>query len=891
MSSADELIVHLDVPLPDRMSVGRGQVLYVSGRCYHPEQTLRTLELTVDDVPHVVTNHSSVRTDVPSDDPAIRDRTPNSLTSGFWAVVPVPSAVDPRLVRIGCRAELTDGTRRAVALGEIRVEGELPSAATARAAASRPAQVVICLATYNPDPELFRQQVASIVAQDHPSWCCIVSDDGSTPERARLVHEVAARDRRFRVIGHPTRVGHYDNVARALTAVPADAEFVALCDQDDVWHPERLSRAIAAFTPETTLVYGDMGIAAGAGARGSSTYPTMRRNDSTDLAALLFANTVTSAASTFRASLLADVLPFPPRIGDAFHDHWIACVALATGRLGYVDHPLYASRQRHENENALGHWAKPPPRLLSRLGDVERALLRPHRRRRFMASLWRLRDVYACDVVRLIVIAKLLQLRLGDAMTPEKRAVVDRIADLERAPGGLVRELVLARRDRRPTLGAEWHCLRGFLASRLLDVHYRRDARRLFAQRQARRDVTGSGPVPSALAGVDLIERKLAPLTLRIDDAAPRRVNLLAPSIDFAHLFAGYFGKLHLALRLADAGHRVRLVVVDAGPYDPPAWQRSLASYPGLERLFDRVEIVDASDRSVPLVVGSGDAFVATTWWTAHLAHGASRALGRSRFLYLIQEYEPMTFPMGSLHALASASYELPHVPLFSTEMLRDWFRERGIGVFAHGGESFTFQNAIARFSVTAERLRRPGPRKLLFYARPEQHAARNMFELGVLGLRAACAEGVFDAWVIDGVGAGRPFAPVPLSAGQRMQLLPRVSLAEYQLLLPGYDVGLSLMLTPHPSLVPLEMAAAGLVTVTNTYANKSEEALRALSGNLVPVPPTLAGIGNGLREAARRSSDLGARAAGANVAWSRDWSTSFDDDLVRRLSDVVRSA
>lgn len=251
-----------------------------------------------------------------------------------------------------------------------------------------------------------------------------------------------------------------------------------------------------------------------------------------------------------------------------------------------------------------------------------------------------------------------------------------------------------------------------------------------------------------------------------------------------------------------------------------------------------------------------------------------------------------MTFPMGSLHALASGSYDLPHAALFSTEMLRDWFRAQRIGVFAEGGDSFAFQNAIARFRVAPERFRRSGPRKVLFYARPEQHAARNMFELGVLALRAACAGGSFrDDWAIDGIGAGRAFAPVRLAGGHRMQMLPRVSLAEYQLLLPGYDVGLALMLTPHPSLVPLEMAAAGLVTVTNTFANKTSDALRALSTNLVPVPPTLDGIVEGLREAERASRDLEGRTAGAEVAWSRDWRASFDDDLLQRLSAVLAGA
>ena len=33
-------------------------------------------------------------------------------------------------------------------------------------------------------------------------------------------------------------------------------------------------------------------------------------------------------------------------------------------------------------------------------------------------------------------------------------------------------------------------------------------------------------------------------------------------------------------------------------------------------------------------------------------------------------------------------------------------------------------------------------------------------------------------------------------------------------------------MYTPHPSLVPIEMASAGMLTVTNTFENKTADAL-----------------------------------------------------------------
>ena len=191
----------------------------------------------------------------------------------------------------------------------------------------------------------------------------------------------------------------------------------------------------------------------------------------------------------------------------------------------------------------------------------------------------------------------------------------------------------------------------------------------------------------------------------------------------------------------------MRIVAVDpVGPL-PPNWKRQIEAYGGLDGLLSRVEVEFGRGPS-PLEVSADDSFIATTWWTAHIAADAVRRVGSGRFVYLIQEYEPFTFPMGTYAALASGSYGFPHFATFSTEFLRDYFRRHRIGVFAEGdaaGErnSISFQNAITNVQAPSlEALRSRDTRRLLFYARPEDHAARNMFELGVLAIRRALSTG-----------------------------------------------------------------------------------------------------------------------------------------------------
>jgi hypothetical protein len=377
------------------------------------------------------------------------------------------------------------------------------------------------------------------------------------------------------------------------------------------------------------------------------------------------------------------------------------------------------------------------------------------------------------------------------------------------------------------------------------------------------------------------------------------RINLLVPTIDLEHFFGGYIAKFNLAHRLTQAGLRVRVVTVDpVGPL-PRSWRRTIEAYSGLEGIFDRLEVAFGREQA-PLEVNPHDGFIATTWWTARIARDALRTLTPvgapepSRFLYLIQEFEPFTFPLGTYGALALESYAAPHFGLFSSELLRDYFRRHRIGVFAEGGDgeamSASFQNAITTVAPpTVAQLSERRTRRLLFYARPEPHAARNLFEMGVLALSRALERGALPGdWELNGIGSLAPETSVPVGSGAALRLLPRMSQDDYAQVLRDHDVGLALMYTPHPSLVPIEMASAGMLTVTNTFENKTSEALRAISGNLLAGPATIDGIAASLAEAVAGAGDAERRVAGSAVAWSRDWQRSFDpatlDELVRAL-------
>src|SRR5215211_1776700 len=591
------------------------------------------------------------------------------------------------------------------------------------------------MATYEPPLELFRRQVDSIRAQTHRNWVCIISDDCSSPPRVAAMRRVLDGDPRFVVSPSPRRLCFYNNFERALSLVPPGAQYVAMADQDDYWYPDKLATLLAEIGG-AQLVYSDARVVSPDGELIDDTYWRERRNNHSDIASLLMANSVTGAASLFPRALLDYALPFPPRQFAHFHDHWVALTARTLGEIAFVDRPLYDYVQH--GGAVLGH-AK--ANWMPELGDRLRGWLKKDPRDR--VRQWRLN--YFVDCCRLMQFTTILNMRCGERMSAATRRSLNRFPQAERSP---IAHLNLARRAARElvgkpeTLGAELALFFAFAWRRLVvaaTLGLERPRRRMrIDARPPMTLVQTPGARKSNNPAVGTVAAKIAPLELAIREDAPQRINLLIPTIDLEHFFGGYIGKLNLARRLADRGLRVRIVTVDpVGPL-PPTWRRTVEAYSGLDGLFGRLEVVFGRE-SPGIEVSRTDRFVATTWWTAHLARQALAERDDPRFLYLIQEYEPFTFPMGSLAALASESYTFPHYALFSTALLRDWFRGRGLGVYANGtaagdAASEAFQNAITDVRPpAAEELAERRTRRLLFYARPEEHAARNMFELGAL--------------------------------------------------------------------------------------------------------------------------------------------------------------
>jgi hypothetical protein len=366
----------------------------------------------------------------------------------------------------------------------------------------------------------------------------------------------------------------------------------------------------------------------------------------------------------------------------------------------------------------------------------------------------------------------------------------------------------------------------------------------------------------------------------------PGRVTLLMPGLEMARMTGGPNTALNLAARLREHGYPLRFAATLASLDEDPA---RVAAH--IERLAGpdngEIELVEVS-RTAPLEVAPDDLFVATSWPTAHISERARRLTDAPAFVYLIQDYEPGFYPFSTSYAMAAATYRMPIRAVFNERLLLDHFVHERIGRFgdadaAASGQWTSFEPAVDRSLFRHEPHPSERRRRALFYARPRNE--RNCFDLGLRALRQAVDEGAFpvDGWDILSIGADVP--ELELGRGQVLRPAGWMTYPDYARFIAGSDVMLSLMLSPHTSYPPLEMAATGGRVVTNIFSVKTAEALRSISSYIDAVEPDPDELAGALVRAGRAAS-------GEAPAWDGEFAlpSSWDDAFAETVPWLVRT-
>lgn len=88
------------------------------------------------------------------------------------------------------------------------------------------------------------EQLKSIAAQTHENWSLIVSDDGSSDETKNIVGQFAKSHCHKITLRNGPGKGASANFLSLANDPGIDADFFAFSDQDDIWHKDKIRRAL-----------------------------------------------------------------------------------------------------------------------------------------------------------------------------------------------------------------------------------------------------------------------------------------------------------------------------------------------------------------------------------------------------------------------------------------------------------------------------------------------------------------------------------------------------------------------------------------------------------------------------------------------------------------------
>lgn len=217
-------------------------------------------------------------------------------------------------------------------------------------------RVAIALCTHQ-GARYLDDQLASLSRQSWPVDI-VVFDDRSSDDTRSIVQSWESR-LSLEWVAASTRLGFVRNFERAIDTLMARGYgYIALCDQDDVWKPNRVElqmrrllraeRLLGRGTP--LLVHSDLEVidADGRllhrsflGGRGYST------DASRDLARIIGQNGVMGNTILMNQALAELSLPFPD--GVHVHDYWLAVLAELYGRRLLINRPLVQYRIHDHN--------------------------------------------------------------------------------------------------------------------------------------------------------------------------------------------------------------------------------------------------------------------------------------------------------------------------------------------------------------------------------------------------------------------------------------------------------------------------------------------------------------------------------------------------------------
>jgi hypothetical protein len=238
----------------------------------------------------------------------------------------------------------------------------------------------------------------------------------------------------------------------------------------------------------------------------------------------------------------------------------------------------------------------------------------------------------------------------------------------------------------------------------------------------------------------------------------------------------------------------------------------------------DNIELVDASPRKYNnygyINIHPDDTFIASAWWDAYILEKLPL---QKKFIYLIQDYEPIFYANSDRYIMAEATYKSEQfIPVCNTELMYKFMASKGYKYIEEN--ALWFEPAIGVGEKVGKSIAKEknDKRKMFIYGRPS--VERNLFYTALKSINEVFLNQDLDSneWEIYMAGQDN-INNIQLESGIVAKNLGKMDIDEYYQFARTIDVAISLMMAPHPSYPPLEFSSIGAGVVTSAYETKQD--------------------------------------------------------------------
>jgi glycosyltransferase involved in cell wall biosynthesis len=206
--------------------------------------------------------------------------------------------------------------------------------------------ISIAMTTFNGQRHIV-EQLASLAAQTGKPFELVICDDGSTDATYGMLQSFARHAPfQVRLFQNEQRLGYRLNFMRAASL--CQGSLVAFCDQNDIWHEDKVRTLVAHFATSADLtVSHDFEVFFDDERAGIASYFQYLQQSG-----LRRAHNIKGCSLAFRQELIAK-FGWPDPRSKVSHDVWVCLIAALIERRGYLSNALLRYRIHANNTSGL----------------------------------------------------------------------------------------------------------------------------------------------------------------------------------------------------------------------------------------------------------------------------------------------------------------------------------------------------------------------------------------------------------------------------------------------------------------------------------------------------------------------------------------------------------